>query len=190
MFIHTTGIKKFIWKESVETDNWIEIEEGVEMYQRQGRSFLEKPTKPINDLKQVTIYTDGACRKNPGPGGWAAILIFGENKKEIFGNVNNTTNNRMELTAVIKALSALKEKCDVRVFSDSQYVINAFVLDWITKWRLNGWRIGTKELKNDDLWKTLYDLSKQHEIEWTWVKGHAGNRMNERADYLANKAIK
>ena len=96
----------------------------------------------------------------------------------------------MELTAVIKALSALKEKCDVRVFSDSKYVINAFVLDWITKWRLNGWRIGTKELKNDDLWKTLYDLSKQHEIEWTWVKGHAGNRMNERAGYLANKAIK
>src|SRR5574344_1608063 len=179
MFIHIIGIKKFIWKDFVEADNWIEIEEGVEMYQRQGRSFLEKPTKPINDLKQVRIYTDGACRKNPGPGGWAAILLFGEHKKEIFGNESNTTNNRMELTAVIQALSTLKEKCDVIDYSDSQYVINAFVLDWINKWRINCWRIGTKELKNDDLWKTLYDLSRKHEIEWTWVKGHAGNRMNE-----------
>lgn len=190
MFIHIIGIKNSICETIMNDESWIEIEEGVEMYQRQGRSFLEKPTKPINDLKQVKIYTDGACRKNPGPGGWAAILLSGEHKKEIFGNESNTTNNRMELTAVIQALSALKEKCDVIVYSDSQYVINAFVLDWINKWRINGWRIGTKELKNDDLWKTLYDLSRKHEIEWTWVKGHAGNRMNERADYLANKAIK
>jgi len=169
---------------------WIKIAEGVEMYNRQGKSFLEKPIKPINDLKQVKIYTDGACKNNPGSGGWAAILIHGEHKKEIFGCEKHTTNNRMELTAVIKALESLKEECSVTIYSDSKYVINAFILDWITKWRINGWRIGTKELKNDDLWKTLYGLSRKHEIEWTWVKGHAGNRMNERADYLANKAIK
>ena len=169
---------------------WIKIAEGVEMYNRQGRSFLEKPTKPINDLKQVKIYTDGACKNNPGVGGWGAILVFGEVKKEIYGGEQRTTNNRMELTAVIKALELLKEKCDVTVTSDSQYVINAFNCDWIKNWKRNGWRLGlTKPLKNDDLWKKLYELTLKHEMTWVWVKGHSGNSMNERADYLANKAI-
>lgn len=160
------------------------------MYNRGTRSFLEPLPKPLNDLKVVKIYTDGACRNNPGKGGWGVILLHGDNKKELFGGEDKTTNNRMELMAVIKGLESLKEKCDVTIYSDSQYVINAFKLNWVTRWKRNGWKLGlNKELKNDDLWKTLYNLTLQHEITWIWVKGHAGNSYNERADYLANKGI-
>jgi len=160
------------------------------MYNRGGRIFLEKPVKPLNDLKVVKIYTDGACRNNPGKGGWGVILLHGDNKKELFGGEPHTTNNRMELMAVIKGLESLKEKCDVTIYSDSQYVINAFNLDWIKKWKRNDWKLNTvKPLKNDDLWKILYNLTLKHEIQWIWVKGHAGNSYNERADYLANKGI-
>ena len=160
------------------------------MYNRGGRSFLETPIKPVNDLKRVKIYTDGACKNNPGRGGWGVIFLHNESKKELFGGEALTTNNRMELTAVIKGLESLKEKCDVIIYSDSKYVINAFKLNWVTRWKRNGWKLGVnKELKNDDLWKTLYALTLQHEITWVWVKGHAGNSYNERADYLANKGI-
>lgn len=169
---------------------WIEVAPGVQMYNRGGRSFLEKPVKPLNDLKLVKIYADGACKNNPGKGGWGVILLHGETKKELYGGEQRTTNNRMELTAVIKGLEALKEPCDVTIYSDSQYVIHAFNHDWITKWKRNGWKLNTvKPLKNDDLWKQLYALTLKHEISWVWVKGHAGNAYNERADYLANKGI-
>lgn len=169
---------------------WIKVAPGLEMYNRGGRSFIEPLIKPVNDLKRVKIYTDGACKNNPGVGGWGVILLHGETKKELFGGEARTTNNRMELTAVIKGLESLKEKCDVTIYSDSKYVINAFTCDWIKNWKRNGWRLGVnKELKNDDLWKALYKLTLQHEITWVWVKGHAGNSYNERADCLANKGI-
>lgn len=161
------------------------------MYNRGGRSFLEKPVKPLNDLKLVKIYADGACKNNPGVGGWGVILLHGETKKELYGGEQRTTNNRMELTAVIKGLEALKEPCDITIYSDSQYVIHAFNHDWISNWKRNGWKLNTvKPLKNDDLWKQLYALTLKHEITWVWVKGHAGNAYNERADYLANKGLR
>jgi ribonuclease HI len=137
----------------------------------------------------VDIYTDGACRGNPGPGGWAALLIMGEHEREISGAETLTTNNRMELTAVIRALEALKRRVSGRVFTDSQYVRQG-VLEWMPRWKARGWKTADKKpVKNQDLWQELDELVKHHELEWHWVKGHSGNAGNERVDALANRAI-
>jgi ribonuclease HI len=137
----------------------------------------------------VEIFTDGACKGNPGPGGWGALLRYGDEEKELYGGEAETTNNRMELTAVIRALEALKRKVSVAVTTDSVYVRDG-ITKWIHNWKRNGWKTAQKKpVKNDDLWKELDELSKQHEIEWHWVKGHAGHPENERADELANMGI-
>jgi len=137
----------------------------------------------------VIIHTDGACRGNPGPGGWGAVLRYGTSVKELWGGARETTNNRMELTAVISALHALTRPSKVVLFSDSTYVLNG-IEKWIHGWKRNGWKSKTKEpVKNVELWKALDGLAALHEIEWRWVKGHAGDEGNERADALANKAI-
>ena len=135
----------------------------------------------------VHIHTDGACKGNPGPGGWGAVLQFGDEEREIFGGEQSTTNNRMELTAVIEALTALKRRCPVVLHTDSQYVQKG-ITEWIHNWKARGWRTASKEpVKNVDLWKRLDALVVGHEIEWKWVKGHAGDEGNERADALANR---
>ena len=137
----------------------------------------------------VEIYTDGACRGNPGPGGWAATLTFGATEKELAGAEAATTNNRMELTAVIRALEALKRPVRAKVYTDSQYVRRG-ILEWVASWKRNGWRTADrKPVKNQDLWQRLDELAATHDIEWHWVKGHAGNPGNERVDRLANQAI-
>lgn len=137
----------------------------------------------------VEIHTDGACKGNPGPGGWGAWLAYGGREKELFGGEALTTNNRMELTAVIRALEALNRPCSVRIYTDSVYVQKG-ITEWIHSWKAKGWRTSDKKpVKNDDLWKELDALSLQHQIEWVWVKGHAGNSGNERADMLANKGV-
>lgn len=137
----------------------------------------------------VEIYTDGACKGNPGVGGWGAILRFGETEKELFGGVANTTNNRMEMTAVIEALRALSRSCDAVVFTDSSYVQKG-ISEWIHGWKRNGWRTADKKpVKNADLWQTLDELAAGHKIEWRWVRGHAGHPENERADVLANRGV-
>jgi ribonuclease HI len=136
-------------------------------------------------VKKVNIYTDGACRGNPGAGGYGAILVYGGHEKEISGGEPVTTNNRMELLAVITALEALKEPCEVTVCSDSKYVTDAFLLGWVDSWRESGWRRGRDELKNPDLWERLYGLTRLHRVEFVWVKGHAGHEYNERCDKLA-----
>ena len=136
--------------------------------------------------KTVEIFTDGACSGNPGPGGWGAVLRYGEREKELSGGETNTTNNRMELTAVIEALSALKEPCKVRLTTDSKYVADGVTKGWAESWRNNGWRKADKKpALNPDLWEKLLDLLKQHEVEIVWVKGHAGHPENERCDALA-----
>ncbi|HEX6690801.1 MAG TPA: ribonuclease HI [Burkholderiales bacterium] len=143
----------------------------------------------MTDGAVVEIYTDGACRYNPGPGGWGAVLRFGNVEKEIFGGEASTTNNKMELTAVIKALEALKQPSKVHVFTDSQYVQKG-IQEWIHGWKRNGWKTAAKEpVKNKELWIELDEQRKRHDIEWHWVKGHAGHPENERADALANKGI-
>ena len=135
----------------------------------------------------VEIYTDGACKGNPGPGGWGATLEYNGERRELFGGEALTTNNRMELTAVIRALEALNRPSRVRLHTDSQYV-QLGISEWIRDWKKRGWRTAAKKpVKNEDLWRRLDDLSAQHEIEWKWVKGHAGDAGNERADQLANK---
>ncbi|NKB61967.1 MAG: ribonuclease HI [Gammaproteobacteria bacterium] len=140
-------------------------------------------------LRNVTIYTDGACRGNPGPGGWGALLIFKENEKAIHGGEHETTNNRMELTAAIKALTALKIPCSVDLFADSQYVRKG-ILEWIGNWRKRNWMTAAKKpVKNQDLWRALDEQTGRHEVQWHWVKGHAGDPGNERADQLANQGI-
>lgn len=140
-------------------------------------------------LKKVTLYTDGACSGNPGAGGWGAILEFNGVKKELSGGEADTTNNRMELTAVIKGLSALKERCHVTIISDSKYVLDALRLGWAEKWRKNGWMRNKKDKAlNPDLWEQLLTLVKQHETELIWVKGHDGHPENERCDELAVQA--
>jgi ribonuclease HI len=140
-------------------------------------------------MKKVIIYTDGSSRGNPGPGGYGAIMLSGEHQKERSGGYKKTTNNRMELMAVIVAMEALKMPCQVEVFSDSKYVINALEKGWINGWRQRGWaKAGKKPLKNVDLWKRVYDAIQPHEVKWIWVKGHAGNRYNERCDFLATFA--
>ena len=141
-------------------------------------------------MENVVIYTDGACSGNPGPGGWGAILMYGEHKKEISGGEKNTTNNIMEITAVIQALRLLKFKCNVKIYSDSAYVVNAFKNGWIYNWMKNGWRTSNKEpVKNKELWIELYDFTKVHEIEFIKVKGHSDNEYNNRCDELARNAI-
>ena len=137
----------------------------------------------------VEIYTDGACKGNPGVGGWGAILRFGGTEKELFGGVANTTNNRMEMTAVIEALRSLSRSCDAVVFTDSSYVQKG-ISEWIHGWKRNGWKTSDKKpVKNADLWQTLDQLAAGHKIEWRWVKGHAGHPENERADLLANRGV-
>jgi ribonuclease HI len=137
----------------------------------------------------IEIYTDGACRGNPGPGGWAALLQMGEHEKELSGAEALTTNNRMELTAVIRALEALKRPVQVRLYTDSQYVRRG-ITEWLRAWKARGWRTADrKPVKNQDLWQLLEEASAPHQIEWHWVPGHAGVPGNERVDRLANEAI-
>lgn len=143
----------------------------------------------MSNQLHVEIYADGACKGNPGPGGWGAWLSFDGKEKEMFGGELLTTNNRMELTAVIRALEALKRECDVKVYTDSVYVQKG-ITEWIHGWKLRGWRTSDKKpVKNDDLWKQLDGLAQQHTIKWIWVKGHAGDIGNERADGLANQGV-
>ena len=137
----------------------------------------------------IDIYTDGACKGNPGPGGWGALLLSGDHSKELFGGELDTTNNRMEILAAIKALEALKRRSDVKLHTDSKYVKNG-IQTWIHNWKKNGWKTASrKPVKNVELWQRLDELVTQHEIEWVWVKGHSGNEGNEAADQLANKGV-
>ena len=145
--------------------------------------------EPPQQLSHVVIYTDGACSGNPGPGGWGAILTFGDQKRELKGGEANTTNNRMELMAAISALEALKRPCRVDLHTDSQYLRNG-VMSYLENWKRNGWRTADrKPVKNIDLWKRLDNALGQHQIRWHWLRGHAGHAMNERADELAREAI-
>jgi len=140
-------------------------------------------------LKQVIIHTDGGCSGNPGIGGWAAVLRYGEKVKEVSGGEIATTNNRMELRAAIEALRALKERCDVTLFTDSEYLRNG-ITSWVRGWKYNGWRTKDKKpVKNADLWKDLDHLAAQHQLKWEWLKGHAGHCDNERCDVLAGEQI-
>lgn len=142
-------------------------------------------------MEEVIIYTDGACSGNPGPGGWGSILMYKGNKKEISGGNPNTTNNIMEITAVIEALKLLKFPCNVKVYSDSAYVVNAFNQGWIYNWKKNNWKTASKEpVKNQELWEELYSLVQKHKVEFIKVKGHSDNEYNNRCDFLATSAIK
>lgn len=146
-----------------------------------------KRENPLSELKVIDVYTDGACKGNPGPGGWGALLRHGDHERELWGFDPATTNNRMELTAVIRALEALKHRCKVKLHTDSQYVQKG-ITEWITNWKKRGWKTADrKPVKNDDLWRELDALAAKHDIQWIWVKGHAGHDGNERADVLANK---
>ncbi|MDD2445651.1 MAG: ribonuclease HI [Clostridia bacterium] len=141
-------------------------------------------------MKNVILYTDGACSFNPGPGGWGVVLIYKSKKKELSGGEKTTTNNRMELTAVIKGLEALKEKCNVDIFSDSAYVVNAFLKDWTSNWIKNNWKTSNKkEVLNQDLWEKLINLTNYHNITWNKVKGHSDNEFNNRCDELARNEV-
>lgn len=143
----------------------------------------------MSEATQVDIYTDGACRGNPGPGGWGAVLRAGDREREIMGAARSTTNNRMELTAAIEALRALKRPCRVRLHTDSQYLRKG-ITEWINGWKRRGWKTaGRKAVKNQELWRTLDEETSRHQVEWIWVKGHSGHPENERADELANRAI-
>ena len=142
-------------------------------------------------MNQVEIYTDGACKGNPGPGGWGVLLRSGTNQKELFGGEPSTTNNRMELMAVIQALEALKRPCAVTLYLDSQYVLKG-ITEWLPGWKAKGWKTASKQpVKNVELWKRLDDLLNQggHVVDWRWVRGHAGDAGNERADALANLGV-
>ncbi len=141
-------------------------------------------------MKEVIIYTDGACSGNPGPGGWAALLKYKDIAKEISGAEKETTNQRMELRAAAEALQRLKEPCRVRLHSDSAYLINAFQQGWLNKWQNNGWKTIKKEpVENQDLWRELLELAQRHEVKWIKVKGHSDNEYNNRCDYLAKQAL-
>jgi ribonuclease HI len=139
--------------------------------------------------KEVTIHTDGGCDGNPGPGGWAAVLRFGEHVRELTGGEPATTNNRMELQAAISALNALKERCEVTLFTDSEYLRQG-ITEWLSRWKANHWRtVERKPVKNDDLWRQLDEVASRHTIHWQWLKGHAGHSDNERCDQLAGTEI-
>ena len=140
-------------------------------------------------MKTVQIWTDGACSGNPGPGGWGALMRYGETEKELFGGEAETTNNRMELRAAIEALNALKEPCNVELTTDSQYVKGG-ITGWIINWKKNGWKTANKKpVKNDDLWQALDTAVARHNVNWHWIKGHAGHEENERADELARRGM-
>ncbi|MDN5327060.1 MAG: ribonuclease [Moorella sp. (in: firmicutes)] len=141
-------------------------------------------------MKEVTIYTDGACSGNPGPGGWGAVLIYGDKRKELSGAEPSTTNQRMEITAAIAALRALKEPCRVRLYSDSAYLVNAFRQGWLARWQRNGWLTVKKQpVENQDLWRELLQVASRHQVEWLKVKGHSDNPENNRCDELARAAL-
>ncbi len=143
----------------------------------------------MTELSKVAIYTDGACKGNPGPGGWGALLIANGNERELFGGEPNSTNNRMELTAAIEALRALTRPCAVDLYTDSTYVMQG-ITNWMTNWKRNGWRTADKKpVKNAELWQALDAACVPHRIDWHWVKGHATNEGNNRADALANKGV-
>lgn len=138
----------------------------------------------------INIYTDGACKGNPGPGGWGALIIENGEKNEIFGGEANTTNNRMEIMAVIMALRSIEKKCEITVFTDSTYVQKG-INEWIDKWKINGWRTSNrKDVKNKDLWVQLDSLNSEIIVNWIWVKGHSGHPENDRADFLANQGVR
>jgi ribonuclease HI len=140
-------------------------------------------------MKKVAVYTDGACRGNPGPGGWGAVLRFGDTEKELCGGEPETTNNRMEMTAAIRALEALREPCRVDLYTDSEYLRKG-ITEWLPNWRRRGWRTASrKPVKNQDLWEALVTATERHDVTWHWVKGHAGHPENERADALANRGL-
>lgn len=140
-------------------------------------------------MQEVTLYTDGACKGNPGTGGWGALLQSGKHSKELFGGEANTTNNRMELTAVIQGLAALKRPCIVNIYTDSQYVKNG-MQQWIHNWKARDWKTAAKQpVKNIELWQALDAAVSKHQIQWHWVKGHAGDPGNEKADELANRGV-
>ena len=140
-------------------------------------------------MKVVEIYTDGACRGNPGPGGWGVWLKNTEHEKELFGGEKETTNNRMELMAAIQALEILNQSCSVKLYSDSKYVLQG-ITEWMTNWKKRGWKTAAnKPVKNEDLWRRLDTAMQRHDVEWSWVKGHSGNIGNEKADELANQGI-
>jgi len=139
--------------------------------------------------KKIYIYTDGACKGNPGPGGWGALIVYNSSEKEFYGGEQHTTNNRMEMMAAIQALSQLTSPCDVVLTTDSQYLRQG-ITQWIVNWKKRGWKTAAKQpVKNKDLWQQLDELVQGHSISWNWVKGHSGHRENERADELANKGI-
>lgn len=141
----------------------------------------------MSELPSVVIYTDGACKGNPGPGGWGAWLRSGDRERELFGGEASTTNNRMELTAVIEALSALRRRCRVTLYTDSEYVRKG-ITEWLANWKARGWKTADrKPVKNIELWQRLEDVAGRHDVQWRWVKGHAGDPGNERADRLANR---
>lgn len=140
-------------------------------------------------MKQIEIFTDGACRGNPGPGGWGALLRYGEHERELCGGEANTTNNRMELMAAIRALESLKEPCQVALTTDSEYVRKG-ITEWLANWKKRGWKTAArKPVKNADLWQALDSAAARHQVDWHWVKGHSGHDGNERADQLANRGI-
>ncbi len=148
-----------------------------------------RPAAPRLPRPQVLIYTDGACKGNPGPGGWGVWLRSGDHSKEMFGGEATTTNNRMELTAVIEALVSLKRNCDITLYTDSEYVRNG-ITTWIHGWKKRGWKTADgKPVKNQELWQRLEALASLHTIDWRWVKGHAGDPGNEKADQLANQGV-
>ncbi len=140
-------------------------------------------------MKKVEIYTDGACKGNPGPGGWGAVLIYGKQQKELWGGAPDTTNNRMELTAAIQGLNALKQSCQVELYTDSQYVRKG-ITEWMVNWKKKQWRTASgSPVKNSELWKELDQACQRHKINWHWVKGHSGHPLNELADELANRGV-
>jgi ribonuclease HI len=143
----------------------------------------------VTQLPTVVIYTDGACDPNPGPGGWAALLRFGRREKELTGNDADTTNNRMELTAAIEALNSLNRPCQVAFYTDSEYLRRG-ITEWLPNWRARSWKRKGGKLANVDLWQALDEAIRPHTIEWHWVRGHAGNRFNQRVDRLARAAIR
>ncbi|MBN2318371.1 MAG: ribonuclease HI [Acidobacteria bacterium] len=150
---------------------------------------MEKSNTNIKTPPEVKIYTDGGCLNNPGPGGFGAILLYGNHRRELSGGFRLTTNNRMEILAAIKGLEALKERCRATIYSDSQYVVNAIEKGWALRWQSNGWRRNRKEKAiNPDLWERLLSLCDRHEVRFQWIRGHAGTEENERADQIAKEA--